>query len=170
MTRRRHIQPKDRRPNKLHSNHRSTKTKEKEYEDVRATHIHVTKLKKECKNDRLKKSSNPRFLVDIGSPRSCIGKRELNCIFTDMEKRVPTLSHSQRRFLFADTAFPSLGKVFLYLSTSMGIWPIAVATDVVTADIPPLLGLDVLDREYLMASTVSNRLIKRVLTKKDGYR
>lgn len=43
-----------------------------------------------------------------------------------------------------------------------------VELDVVSADIPPLLGMDVLDRESITPCTVSNRLIKRILiSKKD---
>ena len=40
--------------------------------------------------------------------------------------------------------------------------------DVVKADTPALLGLDVLDRESLMADTVANRLTKRGVAQENG--
>ena len=49
----------------------------------------------------------------------------------------------------------------MYLKTPNGIAPIEVILEVVRADIPALLGLDVLDRERLTPDTAFNRLAKR---------
>ncbi len=52
----------------------------------------------------------------------------------------------------------------LPLATPDGIPLIYVSLDIVSADIPALLGLDVLDSESLFADTVTYRLVKRVVT------
>ena len=49
----------------------------------------------------------------------------------------------------------------LPLATPLGKPTIFVQLYLVNADIPALLGMDVLDRESLMADTVGNRLTKR---------
>ena len=70
------------------------------------------------------------------------------------------LKKSFNRFRFADETFKSLGQVDLPLATPPGRCPIKVTMDVVPTDIPPLLVMDVLDRESLIADTVANRLTK----------
>ena len=49
----------------------------------------------------------------------------------------------------------------MYLKTPPGFHSIVVCSDVVTVDVPPLLRLDVLDSESLVADTVINRLVHR---------
>ena len=73
------------------------------------------------------------------------------------------LNSSHNRFRFADTTFKSLGTVTIPLAAPAGIKPIPVVLDIVDADIPALLGLDVLDKESLVADTVTNLLTKRTL-------
>ena len=68
----------------------------------------------------------------------------------------------RHRFRFANKVFDSFGKIILYLDTPNGVPPIPVELDLVQADIPALLGIDVLDREGRIADTVANRLTKRV--------
>ena len=100
-----------------------------------------------------------------------IGCRDLRKIFLQQKIREPNIKGSEvtHRFRFADRLFDSLGKVTLFLSTPSGIPPIRVVLDVVRANIPALLGMDVLDREALIADTVAGRLTKRVKTKsKEG--
>lgn len=111
------------------------------------------------------------MLVDRSSTRSCMGRKELNCIFAEMGKRLPPRSHRKQRFLFADAAFPSLGNIVLQLTTPMGIRLIVVTMDVVSADMPPLLRLYVLERGTLIKYTVANRPVKRVPKRnKEGYK
>lgn len=69
---------------------------------------------------------------------------------------------SNNRFRFADAVYESLGRTSLPLRTPPGIPAIMVEMDVVNADIPALLGMDLLDKESLTPCTVSNRLAKRV--------
>ncbi len=76
--------------------------------------------------------------------------------------RRPKLIRSRNSFRFADAVYDSLGKVVIRLKTPTGQPPVFVEVDVVSADIPPLLGMDLLDRESLTPCTISNRLIKRI--------
>ncbi len=52
----------------------------------------------------------------------------------------------------------------LPLATPDGISLIYASLDVVSVDVPALLGLGVLDSESLFDDTVTNRLVKRVVT------
>ena len=130
--------------------------------DVDATRIHVTKLS----NDRHHRSSFG-FCTDIGAPKSVIGRKELNRIFAEQNMRPSSLSKSpfKNPFRFAGNTFESLVQNSIQLKTPFGVAPVYVQLDVFQADIPALLGMDVLDRESLMADTVANRLIKRTRLK-----
>ena len=55
-------------------------------------------------------------------------------------------------------------------TTPPGMNPIMVKVDVVRADIPALLGMNLLDKESLTPCTISNRLIHRIEVKQDGDR
>ncbi len=54
-----------------------------------------------------------------------------------------------------------MGVIKLPLKTPPGVADIFVDFDIVQADVPALLGMDVLDREGLVADTVFNRLARR---------
>ena len=111
------------------------------------------------------KSKNHRplgFCVDIGAPRSVIGKKELNRILNALGVRKISRKRSANRFRFADTNINSLGQVVLPLDTPAGVKPVFVTLDVVNGDIPALLVMYVLDRESLTPDTVCNRLSKRI--------
>ena len=111
------------------------------------------------------------FCTDIGAPRSVVGVKEMNRIFGALKSRAPTLNPSRNRFRFADAVYNSLGQIKLPLLTPPGQPTIDVILYVVTADIPSLLGMDLLDKESLTPCTVMNRLVKRLPDKnsKDGY-
>ena len=51
--------------------------------------------------------------------------------------------------------------IYRYLDTSNSVEPIPVKVDIVIADVPPLLGLNVLDREHLPPNVSFNVLAKR---------
>ena len=55
-----------------------------------------------------------------------------------------------------------MGQVTLQLDAPPGGKPVLVTLDVVKADIPALLGMDILDRESLTPDTVDDHLSKRV--------
>lgn len=54
-----------------------------------------------------------------------------------------------------------MGQVSIPLATPDGFKPIIVSFDIVQADVPAIIGMDVLDRENLVADTVYNRLASR---------
>jgi len=109
------------------------------------------------------------FLVDIGAPCSVVGRKELNRILTEMGKHHRDIRPSSRSFRFGDVSCKSRGTILLMMETPTGIPPVEVNCDIVDVDVPALLGMDVLDREKLIADTVSNRLVQRIpMTSPDG--
>lgn len=112
----------------------------------------------------MEKFSNtfPAFCTDIGAPRCVVGLKQLNRIYNYFGSRRPSLRKPANRFRFADSVFESLGKTCLPLQTAPGVPTINVELDVVSADIPALLGMDLMDRESLTPCTVMNKLIKRI--------
>lgn len=75
--------------------------------------------------------------------------------------RLPKQLHSPNSFRFANETFRSIGSTTLSLDTPVGVGTVAVHIHVVMADIPPLLGLDVPDRERLTPDVSFNVLAKR---------
>lgn len=98
--------------------------------------------------------------MDIGAPRSVFGLKEARRIFNRIGRSLQ-LRPSSRSFRFADSLYESLGVVKMPLETPPGIPSISVPLDVISADVPALLGLDVMDNHSLTPCTVSNRLIRR---------
>ena len=110
-----------------------------------------------------------RILRGHWSPKSVIGKRELNRLLRATNKHSRDIRRSGHRFRFGDESFPSLGRISLPLATPSGIEPIFVDFDIGDADIPALLGMDVLDGEQFVADTVFHRLARRSAQKlQDG--
>lgn len=64
-------------------------------------------------------------------------------------------------FKFANATYSSLGSIELPLHTTPSIPTIIVNMEIVPADVPALLGLDVLDEHQLTVDTVINILAKR---------
>ena len=89
--------------------------------------------------------SKTGFFVDTGAPTSVIGRKELRIISQGNGIRNLKLRKSGNRFRFSNSTFQSLGQVDLPLATPCGLRPIYVTLDVVSADVPALLGLDTLD-------------------------
>lgn len=104
----------------------------------------------------------PAFLVDIGAPKTVSGKNAVNkLLFYFGFYKFRKLRPSSKRFRFANESFKSLGSIMVYLDTPGGVEPIPVEVDIVPADILPLLGLDVRDRERLTPDIAFNVLSKR---------
>ena len=101
------------------------------------------------------------FCADTGAPRSVIGMREFKRIRSQLGLRNIKVNPSKCGFTFADATYASLGSVTLPLYTPPGIPTIMVELEIVPADIPALLGLDVLDQHQLTIDTVHNVLAKR---------
>ena len=111
---------------------------------------------------RTSKGGRPGFCVDIGAPRSVVGLKEARRLYNRIGRRL-RLTPSNRTFRFADSEHESLGTIIIPLETPPGISTIQVCLDVVSADVPALLGMDVMDENSLTPCTVSNRLIKRTV-------
>lgn len=71
-------------------------------------------------------------------------------------------------FCFGDDTQKSLGITSLSLKTPPRIPYIIIKCDVVEVGIPPLLGLDVMDKHSLLAETVTNQLIKKMVAQENG--
>ncbi len=104
--------------------------------------------------------------MDIGAPTSTIGRNELNRIMSSIGRHKLPMEKSRRWFRFEGAVFESLGTVEPPLATPDGFPQILVVIDIVSADVPPLVVLDVFDDESIFADTGSNSLIKRVVTSK----
>lgn len=104
------------------------------------------------------------IFVDTGAARSVISEKKLekNPIILDQSFRIANREQSALYFKFADTTFKPLGTVSLALRKAGHTHVITIKDDVVSANVPTLIGLDVLDREILMADIVHNVLYKRV--------
>lgn len=89
----------------------------------------------------------------------------LQGIFVEHKPRVPSLRipSSSPSYRFADKSFETICKITIALLTPKSTAPILVKTDIVSAVTPAHLGMEVLDRESLIADTVSNHLIKSAL-------
>ena len=139
---------------KAHRSHRARN--EKAGAQIFSIDIHSSQLAREAKT-RIPLG----FCVGIGAPKSLIGRKELNRVMTRMGKYKRKIVPSTNRFRFGDVTFESRGKVSLPMKTSTGVTPILVEMDIVDADVPALLGMDVLDRECLAADKVQNHLIRK---------
>ena len=67
----------------------------------------------------------------------------------------------EHRFGFGDQSFKFLGRISLPLATPAGVKPILVELEIIEANIAPFLGIDILDREKLVADKVFNQLARR---------
>lgn len=88
--------------------------------------------------------------------------------FATFGRGAPQLKCSPTRFRFADTWCNLLGKNILLIAIPRKS-TVFVEMDVVKADIPALLGLDMLDCESLLADTVANRSKKRSISHANGF-
>lgn len=121
--------------------------------EIALTNIHAYELSRTTR-------VRPGFCVDTGAPASVVGLNEIRHIYSALHRKF-SLRPSRKSFRFADAAYKSVGVTTLPLLTPVGVPNLYVKLDVVTADVPALLGLDVLDSHSLTADTVSNKLIKK---------
>ena len=106
--------------------------------------------------------------MDIAAPRSVVGTKQLNFILNHIGRKTIPRIHTQRLFRFGDFTACSLGLIEVALQTPAPRHPIRILLDIVSVDIPALLGLDVLDAEYLYADNAANLLVHRRVTSKEG--
>lgn len=136
--------------------HRKARFRQKnQFIKVDYTEICTTSLSK-----HIGKGGRPGFCVENRAPGSVVGLKESRRIF-NRSGRSLKFSPSNRSFRFADSLYESLGLVTIPLETPPGIPTIGVSLDVISADVPELLGMDVMDNHSLTPCTMSNRLIRR---------
>lgn len=92
--------------------------------------------------------------ADTSAPRSVIGLKELNLLQNQLEIRNIKGKPSQHDFKFPNATYSSLGSVVLPLYTPPGVLTIYAKLEIVPADVPTLLGLDVLDSHLLNVEKV----------------
>lgn len=102
------------------------------------------------------------FCVDIRAPTSIVGLREIRQICFSLKKLI-ALRTSSKSLQFADATCQTLGPISIPLMTPQGMPNIFVKLEVVSADVPALIGLNVLDVQSLVADTVLNRLVKKMV-------
>lgn len=114
--------------------------------------------------DELLKNGRPiGFCIDIGTPRSVIGKQELSRLLHYLGGRGRKLRPSMNSFRFVDTVYESLGTTVFPLRTTSHVDTILVKIDVVGTNVPALLGLDAMDEHSLTPCIVTNMLVQRVV-------
>ena len=94
--------------------------------------------------------------VDTGAQQLVIGQRQAKA-YCRRDNFKFKLHPSATRFRFGDGRYPSLGSMEIRIPIPNGSF-VSIQLDVVSADVPMLLGLDVLDRESLVANNVHNEL------------
>jgi len=93
----------------------------------------------------------PKFkgaVIDTGAARSCIGKKQA-VAYAGTIGHVPKLSKTNLSFRFGDKVEKSCGAILIKLPIGNGML-IEFYCDIVPANIPLLLGLDILKRERLI--------------------
>lgn len=103
------------------------------------------------------------FCVEIGAPRSVIGKQEVSRLLHQLCRVEKKLKLSLDSFCFADTVYESLGTTVMPLGTRRHINAILVEMYVIESNIPAFLGLDAMDEHSLTPCIMTNTLVKRVV-------
>ncbi len=108
-----------------------------------------------AQSDKRQSAVSQGAAIDTGAQRSIIGVGQAEA-YCKASGSLPSKQSQPRLFRFGDGTFPSLGTLRIGLPTSRGLLTFDV--DIVSADVPLLLGLDVLDGNRLQVLSVSNRL------------
>ena len=101
--------------------------------------------------------------ADTGAPKSVIGKKQVNRILDRLGRRCMPVIRSNRLFRFGDVSSKLFGMIELSIQTPENIPLIHVLLNVVDVNIPALIGLDVLDGNFLMVDNISNHLWHRIV-------
>lgn len=107
-------------------------------------------------------TGNSRLLgacLDIGAQRTCIGKPQAKVLCKELNTKLK-LKPSRFSFVLGDVQHDSQGTMRIIIPTPDDSF-LQFDTDVVTANVPLLLGIDILDREQLVADNVDNLLHSR---------
>ena len=101
------------------------------------------------------------FCVDIGALKSVVGQNQLKHTLQYIDRSSIPRMHSNNNYRFGDVTVRTVGTVEIMLATPPTVPDIPVLMDIVPANVPALLGLDILDSEQLYADNVTNRLVHR---------
>lgn len=100
------------------------------------------------------------FCVDTGASTSVGGIDEIKKICSVLKKKL-SLRPSPKTFLFAGATYKAISFNDISLATPISVPNIFNKLKVVSADVPVLLGLDVVDSHWLTADMILNKLIKK---------
>jgi hypothetical protein len=118
-------------------------------------------------------SSFNGICIDTGAQRSVVGLKQAKA-YCDLSGISFRTEPSMTAFRFGDGTFKSLGLIPVRIPTPDGKF-INIEMDVVKADVPMLIGLEVLDRESLIPDNVENKLRSKEngwnlpITRKHGH-
>lgn len=121
--------------------------------------IHTTDPVKETRRARARNVMG--LCIDTGASRLVIKWKELNGVCNENGIHDMKVGPSNQHFRFADNTFKSLGIVHIELDTPLRATSISVGLEVLQADVPALLGVDVMEKEGLNPFLISNRMSKR---------
>ena len=105
------------------------------------------------------------FCVDTGIPIPCTEDKALKKIIYSIGRTYIPMIYSERDYQFGDKVRKSKGMIRLFLLLAPGhIQDIPILLGIVGANVPALLGFDVLDGFILLVENVAERLRNRVIT------
>lgn len=111
------------------------------------------------KTHKKKQYSFKGACLDIGSQQSCIGKYQAKAYCRQQNLKFK-LTPSNIIFRFGNTYFKSMGTLPIRIPTPDYSF-IHLEVDVINADIPFLLGIDVLDNQQMYADNTENKLVSK---------
>ncbi len=94
--------------------------------------------------------------LDTVTQQSVIGRRQARA-YCKHQQRKFELKPSHTRFKFGDSTYPSLGSIQIRIPTPNESF-LKIEMDVFEADVPMLLGLDIMDRDRLVPNNLLNEL------------
>ena len=101
------------------------------------------------------------FCNYTGAPKPVARNRRINSLLARLGSHHRQIRPSINRFRFGYQTFESLGNICLPLPTPKCAPRISIDFEIVQADVPALLGMDVLDREELVVAKVFYHLAHR---------
>lgn len=97
-----------------------------------------------------------------------MGRKEFNRIIAAFGHHRRKILPSKNKFTVADAVYESLGKITIPIGTPPGIPRVFVEIEIVNAEIPALLGMDIMNKGSITPCIVSNGLAKRVLVPQES--
>lgn len=114
-----------------------------------------------------------RICLDTGAQKSVVGKNQAKA-YCEMAGIKFKSKPSNTRFKFGDGIFASIGSIPIRIPKPNGGF-IPVEIDAIRANVPMLIGLEVMDKHKLVADNVDNKLVSKKgnwswpITRKNGH-